>query len=121
MSELITNAARHAFGADHQAGEITVSVTAAGGQIVCGVHDTCAGFPTFTPGLGTTIVDSLAADLGGRVIRRTSPSGTSVELSLPQTSSCRRHGLADRDGDDRSPFPHAPTGARVSSLPTPGA
>jgi two-component sensor histidine kinase len=95
VSELITNAARHAFRPDHQTGEIVVSVAVAAGQIICGVHDTGKGSSTFTPGFGTTIVDSLAADLGGHMVRRSDEFGTLVELVFPQASANDPHVLGD--------------------------
>ena len=121
VSELITNAARHAFRPDHQSGEIAVSVMMTGGQIVCGVHDTGIGSPTFTPGSGTAIVDSLATGLGGHVVRRSDAFGTSVELAFPQASAGRRPASGDPDGDDRSPSFHSLSEARAPALSILGA
>jgi two-component sensor histidine kinase len=121
VSELITNAARHAFRPDHSGGEITVTLTTAGGQVVCRVNDTGTGSPNFTPGLGTAIVDSLAADLGGHVVRRSDASGTALELAFPRVLASDLPVLDDADGGDLSPSLHSLPGARAPALPMLGA
>lgn len=87
VSELITNAARHAFAADSRRGEIAVGVVLAHGQVTCEVSDTGAWAAKGGPGLGSALVLSLAADLGGQVIRRSNASGTSVKLMFPERST----------------------------------
>jgi two-component sensor histidine kinase len=82
LSELITNASRHAFGT--HAGRISIVVTMACGWIVCRVSDNGSLVPTFEPGLGTQIVDALTADLKGDVERMYTESGTVVTLSFPE-------------------------------------
>ncbi len=82
LSELITNASRHAFGT--RGGRISIVVTMACGWIVCRVSDDGSSVPTFEPGLGTQIVDALTADLKGDVERMYTESGTIVTLSFPE-------------------------------------
>ena len=82
LTELITNASRHAF--DTQGGRISVAVTTAGGWIACRVSDDGRAAPTPEPGLGTHLVDALTADLGGDVERIYTQSGTIVTLSFPR-------------------------------------
>jgi two-component sensor histidine kinase len=81
VGELITNAARHAFATE--GGAIKVAVTLAAGQVACEVSDNGAGPATFTPGTGTQLVDSLAAELGGHVQRRFAEHGSTVTLLFP--------------------------------------
>jgi two-component sensor histidine kinase len=82
VSELITNASRHAFVS--QAGRISVAVKTAAGQVVCRVSDDGSPTATFKRGLGTELIESLAADLNGYVERLHKASGTSVTLCFPQ-------------------------------------
>lgn len=84
VSELITNAARHAFASDSRRGEIAVGVVLAYGQVICEVRDTGAWTRNGAPGLGSALVNSLATDLDGHVIRRSDASGTSVKLMFPE-------------------------------------
>ncbi len=82
LAELITNASRHAFGAG--GGHITVYATVEAGRIICEVSDD-GGDPGrhATPGLGTLIVDALAAEFGGSIARRRDAEGMTVTLSFP--------------------------------------
>jgi two-component sensor histidine kinase len=82
ISELITNAERHAFVS--QAGRISVSVRASAGQVICHVSDDGAPTATLKRGLGTELIDALAADLDGHVERLHKTSGTIVTLCFPQ-------------------------------------
>jgi two-component system, sensor histidine kinase PdtaS len=81
LSELITNASRHAFGA--AGGRILVSIAATSGQIVCRVSDDGSSSSTPKPGLGTQLVDALTADLDGNIERNYAAFGTEVTLSFP--------------------------------------
>jgi two-component sensor histidine kinase len=81
LSELITNASRHAFGA--AGGRISVSVAVVSGRIVCRVSDDGRSSPTPKPGLGTQIVDALTVDLDGNIERNHTEFGTEVTLSFP--------------------------------------
>ena len=82
ISELITNASRHAF--TSQAGRISVAVEAAAGQIICRVSDDGSPTATLKRGLGSELIDALAADLNGYVERIHSASGTTITLFFPQ-------------------------------------
>ena len=86
VSELITNAARH--GLPSGPGEICVLLAADAGQVVCRVSDNGSAAATITPGLGTRIVDALAAELDGRVERRFGETGATITLTFP-AQSCR--------------------------------
>jgi two-component sensor histidine kinase len=82
ISELITNASRHAF--TSQAGRISVAVETAAGQIICRVSDNGSPTATLKRGLGSELVDALAADLDGYVERIHKASGTIITLFFPQ-------------------------------------
>ena len=82
ISELITNAARHAF-RDVSQGSIAVSVRTRGETIQCTIADdgTCKG--NIAPGRGTAIVDALIDDLGGVITRRFSDAGSAIAFTIP--------------------------------------
>lgn len=82
VSELITNASRHAFVSE--AGRISVAVKTASGQVICRVSDDGSPAATLKRGLGTELIDALAADLDGYVERLHKASGTTVTLCFPQ-------------------------------------
>jgi two-component sensor histidine kinase len=82
ISELITNASRHAF--TSQAGRISVAVETAAGQIICRVSDDGSPTATLKRGLGSELVDALAADLDGYVERIHKASGTTITLFFPE-------------------------------------
>jgi two-component sensor histidine kinase len=82
ISELITNAERHAFMS--QAGRISVAVETAAGQIICRVSDDGSPTATLKRGLGSELIDALAADLDGYVERIHKASGTTIALFFPQ-------------------------------------
>jgi two-component sensor histidine kinase len=82
ISELITNASRHAF--TSQAGRISVAVETAAGQIICRVSDDGSPTATLKRGLGSELIDALAADLDGYVERIHKASGTTITLFFPQ-------------------------------------
>lgn len=84
LSELITNAARHAF--NSRGGNISVDVAVARGRVVCKVSDDGSSSGTPKPGHGTQIVDALAADLGGVIERRYLETGAIIVLSFPMNS-----------------------------------
>src|SRR6476620_1004198 len=67
ISELITNASRHAF--TSQAGRISVAVETVAGQIICRVSDDGSSTANLKCGLGSELIDALAADLDGYVGR----------------------------------------------------
>lgn len=87
VSELVMNAAKHAFAATAQ-GEIVVKVCVVGGSIQCAVADNGLGSQVGRPGRGSTIVDALAADLGGFVARNFSSNGATVIACVPYPEVC---------------------------------
>ena len=94
VSELITNASRHAFVS--RAGRILVAVKTASGQVVCRVSDDGSPTATLKRGLGTELIEALAADLDGYVERLHKASGTTVTLCFPQDLAERSTALESR-------------------------
>ena len=85
VSELVTNAAKHAF--RERAGEIRIALVREGNHLQCNVSDD--GEPTAAPrpGRGTQIVTGLAARLGGSIAWKFGAAGTTVMLSFELTST----------------------------------
>ena len=81
VSELITNAARHGLALEPR--EIVISVASDAGQVICRVSDNGSAGETLRPGLGTRLMDALAAELDGRVERRFGRKGATITLSFP--------------------------------------
>jgi two-component sensor histidine kinase len=92
LSELITNASRHAFEA--RGNRISVAITVACGQVVCTVGDNGSSVRAPKSGLGTQLVNAIAEDLQGGIQRCYSESGTVITLSFPKDSRS-----AKRDAD----------------------
>src|SRR5262249_36905134 len=67
VSELVINAARHAFKSGNS-GRIMIDVRLLGGTIQCTVVDNGVSDIVISPGRGSAIVDALASELGGRVV-----------------------------------------------------
>jgi len=82
VAELVTNAVRHAFRC-RNSGLIVVDARILDGCIQCSVTDDGISEMVVSPGRGTAIVDALALELGGMVIRRFSGSGSTVTLRVP--------------------------------------
>jgi len=82
VSELITNAARHAFGA-REGGSIVVEVSRQAGTIRCAVVDDGAAAARIVPGRGSAILDAIAAELGGTIARTHTSRGSAVVLQVP--------------------------------------
>jgi two-component sensor histidine kinase len=91
VSELIVNAARHAFHGC-RGGSIAVKLSVQGGAISCAVVDDGSAPMAIAPGRGSAIVDAIAAELGGTVDRNHTIQGSAVVLHVPI-------------GDHRSPDP----------------
>jgi two-component sensor histidine kinase len=90
LSELVTNALKHAYPLDGS-GPVHLTAEAAGGRLLAVVADEGRGLPaegskgasTGGHSLGETVVRSLARQIGAEV-RRSSPGrGLRVELDLP--------------------------------------
>ena len=82
VSELITNAIRHAF-AD-RGGAITVEIGSAADIVHCRVSDNGKSCGSAAPGRGSRIVEALAGELGGCVERQFTATGTTVLLAFPE-------------------------------------
>jgi two-component sensor histidine kinase len=82
ISELVTNAARHAF---HQrdGGAVTIKTSVCDGILRCEIIDDGAASPVVSPGRGTTIVNALINDLGGSVSREHLSTGSTIIISVP--------------------------------------
>lgn len=82
ISELITNALRHAFSS--RTGCISVAVETVAGHVICRVSDNGSPTAAFKRGLGSELVDALAVDLDGYVERIHNSTGTTVTLRFAQ-------------------------------------
>lgn len=82
--ELVMNAARHAF-TSVTSGEILVEVRLTNDSIRCAIADNGTADPGAASGRGASIVDTLAADLEGTIVRQFSQSGSTVLLTVPLT------------------------------------
>jgi two-component sensor histidine kinase/PAS domain-containing protein len=96
VSEVLTNALRHAF-LDRQSGTVAVDASTELGELIVCVRDDGAGMKSQgdeRSGLGSRIIRSLATRLEARIDIESSPgSGTAVTLRLPLKSGESR-GLA---------------------------
>lgn len=81
VSELITNAARHAFAG--RPGEIRVELVRAGAFIKCTVCDNGSAPAQIQPGRGLRIVEELTKALDGRFERKFGPRGSASTLIFP--------------------------------------
>jgi two-component sensor histidine kinase len=81
VSELITNAARHAFAG--RPGRIRVELFRVDGFIKCAVRDNGSAPAHVAPGRGLRIVEELSKALDGRFERRFEPTGTAAILTFP--------------------------------------
>jgi two-component sensor histidine kinase len=81
VSELITNAARHAFAG--RPGEIRVELFRAGAFVKCTVRDNGSGPVHHQPGRGLRIVEELSKALDGRFEHRSVSTGTTSVLIFP--------------------------------------
>jgi two-component sensor histidine kinase len=81
ISELVTNAARHAFRAS--GGVIRVELLPSRTVVECRVGDNGAAATNITPGRGLRIIEALVEGLDGRIEQRFSPDGTTSILTFP--------------------------------------
>jgi two-component sensor histidine kinase len=81
VSELITNAARHAFG--DCGGVIRVELLPSSSFVECRVTDDGEAASNVRPGRGSRIITALAESLGGTVDQRFGPEGTTSVLIFP--------------------------------------
>lgn len=92
LSELITNASRHAF--ESRGDRISVGITVVNSQVVCTVGDNGSSTRSPKSGIGTQLVNAITEDLEGHIQRCYSESGTVITLSFPKNSKS-----AKRDPD----------------------
>lgn len=87
VSELLTNAARHAYGGG-EGGVVWVRAATVDGQVEVTVSDEGVGMDPEAPrteSLGTTIVRALTRQIGAELILSSAPGcGTTVTLRLPR-------------------------------------
>jgi two-component sensor histidine kinase len=81
VSELITNAQRHAF--DSTGGTIRVELHSSGSLIGCRVSDNGCSRGPVSPGQGLKIVEGLARGLNGKILQRFELIGTTSVLVFP--------------------------------------
>jgi two-component sensor histidine kinase len=81
VSELITNAARHAF--RHSGGTIRVEISQPSFSVQCLVTDNGGGRAVGQPGHGAAIIRALADSLGGRFDQHFGVNGTTAILIFP--------------------------------------
>jgi len=79
--ELVTNAARHAFGG--RAGKVCVELSCTDGDVRCVVTDDGSASPNIGGGQGLSIVGYLSSDLGGTVQHRFQANGSTSTLVFP--------------------------------------
>jgi hypothetical protein len=90
ISELITNATRHAFG--DRGGKIRVELFQSGSFVKCRVADDGTAPEKIRPGLGFAIVERLIASLDGKINQHFGLEGTVSDMIFPVCSSAQRTG-----------------------------
>jgi two-component sensor histidine kinase len=97
VTELVINSLKHGFPGGRK-GRITVSYQAHGPNWTLSVADDGVGMPrdaaSATPGLGTSIVEALARQLGARVKVIDSHPGTTVSIIHTQISAVDADAMA---------------------------
>lgn len=81
VSELVTNAERHAF--NKRGGRIRVELLPSASFVECRVSDNGASEGTINPGRGLRIVEALARSLGGTIKQDFGPQGATALLVFP--------------------------------------
>lgn len=97
ISELITNAAKHAFD-EPEGGDVMIDVRLVGENLRCVVSDNGGLARAAVPGAGAKIVDAIARELGGTVWRSHARSGSVIVLVCPAGKTDRVNS-AERAGD----------------------
>jgi two-component sensor histidine kinase len=92
VSELVTNAARHAF--HDGGGVIRVELLPANSSVECRIADNGAGEANIRPGRGLKIVEALAESLGGSIDQHFGSRGTVSILSFPLSPEADRNAAA---------------------------
>jgi two-component sensor histidine kinase/DNA-binding winged helix-turn-helix (wHTH) protein len=94
ISELVTNAARHAFG--DGGGKIEVELSRCGPFINCRVADDGTAPEKVRPGRGFAIVEGLIASLHGAINQHFGPRGSISDINFPVCSRAQRTGRSAR-------------------------
>jgi two-component sensor histidine kinase len=92
--ELVTNAARHAFG--NGSGQIRVELSRAGKSVECRVVDNGSAPAKVQRGRGLKIVDELVKGLDGRLDQRFGHSGSLSILTLPHKAEPQQAGHEEK-------------------------
>jgi len=87
--ELVTNAARHAFG--ERPGEIRVELLRIGPHVECKVLDNGSAAAGAQPGHGLKIVDELTKGLGGRFKQKFRKWGSTSIVAFPYSWGAEEH------------------------------
>jgi two-component sensor histidine kinase len=90
ISELITNAARHAFG--DGGGNIQVELSECGPFVNCRVADDGTAPEEIRPGRGFAIVEGMVASLDGTIIQHFGPRSSVSDMNFPVCSRAQRTG-----------------------------
>jgi two-component sensor histidine kinase len=90
VHELVTNAARHAFGNGN--GQVRVELSRAGKLVECRVVDNGSAPTSVRRGRGFKIVDELVKGLDGRLDQRFGPRGSFSILTFPHRGDPRQVG-----------------------------
>jgi two-component sensor histidine kinase len=90
VCELVTNAARHAFGG--AGGVIRVELGRRGALVECTVSDNGRAAAAFRAGRGSSIVEALAEMLDGEITRTMGDRGSAVRVSFPLRAGLRSGG-----------------------------
>ena len=103
VHELISNAARHAFG--KRGGAIRVAVWRDGAFVKCSVQDSGSVTTSIQPGHGLKIVNSLSRALGGRFRQTFGVQGSKSLLVFPHDGEPMRSHDAEAFGEGPSLAP----------------
>jgi two-component sensor histidine kinase len=101
VHELISNAARHAFG--NRGGEIRVAVWQDGALVKCSVQDSGSVAANIQPGQGLKIVDSLSRALGGRFGQTLGAQGSTSLVVFPRDGEIAAIGEGDAQAFGEDP------------------
>lgn len=112
VSELITNAARHAF--HRHGGSIRVELSRNGAFVQCSVSDNGCAAVVKQPGCGSKIIRALAESLGGTIEQRFEQTGTRATLTFPMDFDGRS--AAGKDAPSRQRRGHL--GRREAANPS---
>jgi two-component sensor histidine kinase len=94
LYELVTNAARHAFGYGN--GQIRLELSRAGKLVQCAVIDNGSAPESVQRGHGLKIVDELVKGLDGRLDQRFGPRGSRAILTFAYDAELRQEAAQDR-------------------------